>query len=103
MSRIPPRSIERQPCDLDCSMETEGEEQAWRARVRNLSLTGARIEGPEVDDCPDSFELRIVHESGAVERLSVHVIWRSPGAMGVRFEVAEKSLQRRPAAFSRAL
>jgi len=102
MARIPPRSIERQSCNLECSMEADGAAKTWRARVSNLSLTGARIEGAEVDDCPAEFDLRIVHESGAIERLSVRVIWRSPGSMGVRFESADAA-SRRPAPFSRAL
>ena len=67
------------------SKRTEVTEER-RARVRNLSLTGARLEGPEVDGCPEVFDLRIVHDSGAVEKLSARCIWRSPGVIGVRFE-----------------
>ena len=98
MARIPPRNIERQACDLDCSIEADGGAMEWRAKVRNMSLTGARVEGPDVDECPDAFELRIVHETGAVERLSVRCIWRSPGAMGVRFEDAAPTHRRTTAA-----
>jgi len=101
MSRIPPRSIERQPCDLDCTIELEASGEVLCAKVRNLSITGARIEGSEIDRCPDAFELRIAHESGAIEHLSVHCIWRSPGVVGVRFNDPEPRLRRREV-FSRA-
>jgi hypothetical protein len=102
MRRIPPRSIERQPCDLDCSIEATDVSEVRRARVRNLSLTGARLEGPEVDGCPEVFALRIVHDSGAVEKLSARCIWRSPGVVGVRFEVAAPA-DKRLKTFSRAV
>jgi hypothetical protein len=101
MRRIPPRTIERQACDLGCSIEANEASEELRARVRNLSLTGARLEGPELDGCPDVFELRIVHDSGAVEQLSARCIWRSPGVIGVRFYEANAGLARRPKIFSR--
>ena len=102
MRRIPPRSIERQPCDLHCSIEATETSEERRARVRNLSLTGARLEGPEVDGCPEVFDLRIVHDSGAVERLSARCIWRGPGVVGVRFE-ENAPAGKRPKTFSRAI
>ena len=102
MRRIPPRGIDRQPCDLDCSIEATEVTEERRARVRNLSLTGARLEGPEVDGCPEAFELRIVHDSGAVEKLSARCIWRSPGAIGVRFEEGAP-MPKQPKTFSRAV
>ena len=102
MRRIPPRGIERQPCDLDCSIEAPDVSEERRARVRNLSLTGARLEGPEVEGCPEVFVLSIVHDSGAVEKLSARCIWRSPGVIGVRFEESGAGVGKRPKTFSRA-
>ena len=70
--------------------------------LRNLSQSGARLEGPELDGCPDEFELRIVHITGAVETIHARCVWREPGAVGVRFHHAQMSALRRMARFSRA-
>ena len=86
MRRIPPRTIERQACELDCSIEATDTTPERKAILRNLSQTGARLEGPELDGCPDAFELRIVHTTGAVERVNARCIWRTPGVIGVKFE-----------------
>ena len=86
MRRIPPRTIERQACELECSIEATESYSERRAVLRNLSQTGARLEGPELDGCPEAFEVRIVHETGAVERLFARLIWRQPGVIGIRFE-----------------
>ncbi len=102
MRRIPPRSIERQSCDLECSIEATETSAERRARVRNLSLTGARLEGLELDGCPETFELRIVYETGAIERLSARCMWRSSGAVGVRFDEPEPSVAKRPKTYTRA-
>lgn len=90
MGRIPPRSIERQACDLPCAIEAAEASSVLSARLRNLSLTGGRLEGPEVDRAPDAFVLSIAHDTGAIERLGARCIWREPGAIGVRFEEIEK-------------
>ena len=100
MRGIPPRSLERQSCELDCAIEATTTTPERRAVLRNLSLTGARLEGPELDDCPDEFELRIFHVTGAVETLNVQCAWRQPGVVGVRFLLA--AARRRPFRYSRA-
>ena len=102
MRRIPPRTIDRQPCELDCSIEATDATPERKAVLRNLSQTGARLEGPELDDCPEAFELRIVHGTGAVERLNARCIWRTPGAMGVKFEDTSAQLRRRRTKHNRA-
>ena len=94
MRRIPPRGIERQTCDLACSIEATGI-VGMGARVRNISIGGARLEGAELDNCPETFDLTIVHDSGAIESLSARVIWRSPGVIGVRFEEPEPATRPR--------
>ena len=100
MRRIPPRSLERQSCELDCAIEATTTTPERRAVLRNLSLTGARLEGPELDDCPDEFELRIFHVTGAVETLNVQCVWRQPGVVGVRFVQAQA--RPRPFRYSQA-
>jgi hypothetical protein len=86
MRRIPPRTVERQVCELDCSIEATDATAERKARLRNLSQSGARLEGPELDGCPERFELRIVHTTGAIETVSARCVWRMPGVIGVTFE-----------------
>jgi len=95
MRRIPPRTLERRECELECSIEATDSTPERRALLRNLSHTGARLEGHELDGCPETFELRIVHTSGAVEKVNAHCIWRKPGAIGVRFEESAPAQARR--------
>jgi hypothetical protein len=95
MRRIPPRTIERQSCELECSIEATDSAPERRALLRNLSQTGARLEGSELEGCPETFELRIVHHSGAVERLFARVVWRQASAVGVRFEEPHSIAPRR--------
>jgi hypothetical protein len=102
MRKIPPRTIERQNCELDCSIEATETMPERRATLRNLSESGARLEGPELDGCPEIFELRIVHTSGVIEKLYVRCVWRAPGAIGVRFEEPYQAPRRRPQSYSRA-
>jgi hypothetical protein len=102
MRRIPPRTLERQTCELECAIEATATTPERRAVLRNLSLTGARLEGPELDDCPDEFELRIVHVTGAVETLNVQCVWRQRGVVGVRFLQAQPAERRRLFRYSRA-
>jgi PilZ domain len=102
MRRIPPRTIERQSCDLDCSIEATDSSPERRAILRNLSQTGARLEGLELEGCPDTFALRIVHMSGAIETVGARLIWRKPGAIGIRFESQQPGQRRRVLGLSRA-
>jgi PilZ domain len=103
MRRIPPRTIERQTCELECSIEATDSAPERRAMLRNLSQSGARLEGRELDGCPEAFDLRIVHESGAIERLFARVVWRQPASIGIRFEEPNTiSPHRRLRSYSRA-
>jgi hypothetical protein len=104
MRRIPPRTIERQPCELDCSIEATDSTAERKAVLRNLSQTGARLEGSELEGCPETFELRIVHTTGAVERVNARCIWRTTGVIGVKFENVAAAQTRRPKlSYSRAV
>jgi len=104
MRRIPPRTVERQPCELDCSIEAADATHERKAILRNLSQTGARLEGPELDGCPEMLELRIVHTSGAVERVNARCIWRMQGVIGVKFEDgAAAKVRRSRASYSRVV
>ena len=85
MRRIPPRTLDRQACELDCSIEATDATPERKAILRDLSQMGARLEGSELDGCPEMFELRIVHTSGTVERLAARCVWRMPGVIGVKF------------------
>ncbi len=95
MRRIPPRTLQRQACELDCSIEATNSTPERKAVLRNLSQTGARLEGPELEGCPDAFDLRILHTSGAVEKLNARCVWREAGAIGVRFDDAVGGQARR--------
>jgi hypothetical protein len=104
MRRIPPRTVERQPCELDCSIEATDATAERKAILRNLSQTGARLEGPELDGCQETFELRIVHTNGAVERVNARCIWRMPGVVGVKFQDgAAAQTRRNRLSYSRAI
>ncbi len=102
MRRIPPRTVERQLYDLECSIEATDTLPERRVVLRNLSQAGARLEGPELEGCPDEFELRIVHASGAVERLYAQCVWRQPDSVGIRFVETVAASRRRMQHFSRA-
>jgi hypothetical protein len=102
MRKIPPRTVERQACELDCSIEATEVTSERRAVLCNLSESGARLEGPELDGCPEIFELRIVHKSGAIEKIHVRCVWRKPGAIGVHFEEPSSASRRRGPTYSRA-
>jgi hypothetical protein len=50
--------------------------------VRNISATGAAIEGANITTIPDSFKLVMEMESAARD---CKVVWRKPKQIGVAF------------------
>jgi hypothetical protein len=50
--------------------------------IRNISETGAALEFKGQVDVPDDFKLLIKPE---LIKRECHVVWRSPGRLGVRF------------------
>jgi hypothetical protein len=85
MDGIEKRRFERVEVDLKATIEAAAGDRPIEAVVRNISLGGARLEGPQVSEAPDLFNLKIVTESGEVETRPVKLVWRMDGAVGVDF------------------
>jgi hypothetical protein len=56
--------------------------QSMTCTVRNISATGAAIEGANIANAPDSFSLVMEMESAARNCM---VVWRKPKQIGVEF------------------
>ena len=56
--------------------------QSMTCTVRNISATGAAIEGANITTIPDSFKLVMEMESAARD---CKVVWRKPKQIGVAF------------------
>lgn len=85
MDGIERRGAERVPVELKAAIEAEAGRPSLGVMVRNISTTGARLEGAEVATAPDEFDLKIMQDSGEIEMRRARLVWRDGGAIGVRF------------------
>lgn len=53
--------------------------------VRNISATGAKLTGDQLQFLPNQFELRIPNSSGGVATYLVKRVWTRPDSIGVAF------------------
>jgi len=79
------RNAIRRDVELKATIEGEAGQPALDAVVRNISDSGARLEGADLSASPDQFALTITQESGETKKRPARVVWRSEGAVGVNF------------------
>jgi len=85
MDGIERRRAERVQVELQATIDGETGQPALGAVVRNISATGARLEGADLDAAPDLFDLTIAQDSGETETRRARLVWRTEGAIGVDF------------------
>jgi hypothetical protein len=85
MDGIERRNAVRRDVELKATIEGGSGQPALAAVVRNISDSGARLEGPALPASSDRFDLTITRESGESEKHPARVVWRSEGAVGVNF------------------
>lgn len=79
------RGSKREQVELRATIESVGEQPAFDTVVRNISASGARLEGANLDSTPETFDLTITQDSGQTETRRARLVWRTEGAVGVNF------------------
>lgn len=79
------RNAIRREVELKATIGGEAGQPGWDALVRNISDSGARLEGADLSASPEYFDLTITEESGEAKKRPARVMWRTEGAVGVNF------------------
>lgn len=79
------RGAKRDQVELKATIELDGGLPNLGAVVRNISATGARLEGADLASAPDTFDVTITREPGKTETRRARLVWRTEGAVGINF------------------
>ena len=85
MVGIERRRAERPRVELKATIEGTAGRPELDAVVRDISDSGARLEGAALSGSPEQFDLTITQASGETKKRRARVVWRTEGAVGVNF------------------
>jgi hypothetical protein len=88
MAEQKPRSAKRRRCYLGARFIFNGGRNSLDAVVRNVSLSGARLEAEDLSSIPPEFDLLIGGSVGESRVRHARRVWQNRGAVGVAFVAA---------------